>query len=416
MARTLRDGTSTQTTFEQDAVEAVSLARETYARVIELKCPGSKAVSAVAQALGIHRKLAWQLVKVAYSEDPFVAAKHMPSPRSVEAITSAVRKQGMDDALVEAIHRASLRFQSLMTTHAADRAEFDMLVESHCRDGDHQDDHRWRQHSFEGNSFTWGAHCKTLLALSIMAPSDERDRHFHMVQVRGLLGFRQTRPGVRWVVNQSVAVDDEKRPESGMRRQALDPTAAAAHNGVPVLPEFCSNPVPQLVRSAGPDGMMQDEFVSGEVGLQGERTLVTGEVLRDIAPTHATEHDKIAHFGSAVRTPTEMLHFDLFVRVGLFGEVQRELCVFSDIAASVSFAESDKLVVRESISHLGCGLGMAQAPDLPAYHDLLRSVFRRMALDPSEYELYRIRIAYPPFPATVMVRHPLLPMQSIDPL
>ncbi len=392
------------------------MARETYARVIELKCPGSKAVSAVAEALGIHRKLAWQLVKVAYSEDPFVAAKHMPSARSVEVIAKAALKHGMDREVIDAIRRASDSFQALMNTHAADRAEFDILIESHCRDGDHHDDQRWRQLSFEGNSFTWGAHCKTLLALSIMLPSEDQERHFHMAQIRGLMGFRQTRPGVRWVVNQSIAVDDEKRPESGMLRQPLDHEAAAAHSGVPVLPGFCSDPMPTLERTATPDGMMQDEFVSAEVGLQGERTLVTGEVLRNIAPTHATDHDRTAHFGSAIRTPSEMLHFDFFVRAGLFGDVERELCVFSDIASSVSFAESDKLLVRDSISRLGRGLGMAQAPDLPAYHDLLRYAFDRLRADPSEYELYRIRIAYPPFPATVMIRHPLLPKQSIQPL
>lgn len=403
------------TSFERDTVEAVSLAKDSYSKVIELKCPGSKAVSAVAERLGIHRKLAWQLIKVAYSEDPFVAAKHMPSARSVEALSNAARERGVDPALIEAIDGASQRFQSLITRHAADRAEFEMLIESHCGDGEHQDDHRWRQMSYEGNSFTWGAHCKTLLALSIMTPSMERERYFHMVQVRGLMGFRQTRPGVRWVVNQSVAVDDEKRPESGMRREPLDPRAAAAHSGVPVLPEYCSDPVPELARTPTPDGMMQDEFVSGSVGLQGERTLVTGEILRDIAPTHATEHDKTAHFGSAVRTPAEMLHFDMFVRAGLFGDVRRELCVFSDTASSIAFGESDELMVRESISELGRGLAMTQAPDLPGYHDLASAVFGRLSLDPDDYELYRIRIAYPPFPSTVMVRHPLLSRELIQP-
>ncbi|MFG0293724.1 MAG: hypothetical protein ACF8MJ_11325 [Phycisphaerales bacterium JB050] len=402
--------------FERDAVEAISLARDAYSKIIEHKCPGSKAVSAVADTLGIHRKLAWQLIKVAYSEDPFVAAKHMPSTRSVEALSKAAKRQGVDDSLVRAIHGANARFQSLISTHAADKAEFDMLVDSHCSDGEHQDDERWRQHSYEGNSFTWGAHCKTLLAMCIMVPSLERERHFHMVQVRGLMGFRQTRPGVRWVVNQSVAVDDEKRPESGMRREALDPVAAEAHNGVPVLPEYCSDPVPELGRTPTPDGMMQDEFVSGQVGLQGERTLVTAEILRNIAPTHATEYDKTAHFGSSVRTPTEMLHFDLFVHAGLFGDVKRELCVFSDVASSIAFGESDELFVREKISLLGRGLSMTHAPDLPGYHDLASDVFARLALNPEDYELYRIRIAYPPFPATIMVRHPLLPKDQIQPV
>jgi hypothetical protein len=411
-----QDSSRNSRAFERDTVDTVAIARDAYSKIIELKCPGSRAVSAVADTLGIHRKLAWQLIKVAYSDDPFVAAKHMPSARSIEALSKAAKKRGVESDLLDAIRSASERFQSLMSTHAADKIEFDMLIDSHCADREQRDEERWRQHSYEGNSYTWGAHCKTLLALSILAPSREHERHFHMAQVRGLMGFRQTRPGVRWVVNQSVAVDDEKRPESGMRREALDPKAAKQHNDVPVLPEYCSEPVPELVRTPAPDGMMQDEFVSGRVGLQGERTLVTGEVLRDIAPTHATEFDKTAHFGSAIRTPAEMLHFDLFVREGLFGNVRRELCVFSDVASSVAFGESDELTVAESISVLGRGLSMTHAPDLPGYHDLARDVFARLALDPDDYELFRIRIPYPPFPATVMVRHPLLPEEQIPPL
>jgi len=38
----------------------------------------------------------------------------------------------------------------------------------------------------------------------VLMPSDDRDDHFHAAQIRGLMGFRQTRPGMRWVVNQSV--------------------------------------------------------------------------------------------------------------------------------------------------------------------------------------------------------------------
>lgn len=416
MPRPVQSRNAASDAFARDTVETVAVARDAYSKIIEMKSPGSRAVSAVADTLGIHRKLAWQLIKVAYSDDPFVAAKHMPSARSIEALSKAAKKRGVDVALLDAIRSASDRFQALMSVHAADKVEFEMLIDSHCADQDQRDDERWRQQSYEGNSYTWGAHCTTLLALSILAPSRVRDRHFDMAQIRGLMGFRQTRPGVRWVVNQSVAVDDEKRPESGMRREALDPEAAGKHNGVPVLPEYCSDPVPELARTPLPDGMMQDEFVSAEVGLQGERTLVTAEVLRDVAPTHATEQDKTAHFGSAIRTPTETLHFDMFVCAGLFGDVNRELCVFSDVASSIAFAESDELRVGDSISRLGRGLSMVHAPDLPGYQHLASDIFERLSLDPSDYELYRIRIPYPPFPATVMLRHQLLPKDQIEPL
>lgn len=400
---------TTANRFETDTIAAVSFARDAYARIIEEKCPGSKAVTAVCDAFGIHRKLAWQLIKVAYAEDPFIAAKHMPTSKSAKVWIKAAQKSGIHKELVDLIRDADTRFQTLIDTHATSKSEFEILIESCSQSHDAQSEERWRQLAYEGNSFTFGARCKVLLAMCVLMPSDDREDFFHSVQIRGLMGFRQTRPDVRWVINQSVAVDDDAKHESAMQRVAIDPDEALAHNGVPVLREFCSDPMPALMRSKTHDGMMQDEFLSSHVGLMGERTLVTGEVLRNIAPTHAMPNDKVAHFGSIVRTPSEMLHFDLFVKAGLFGKVERELRVFSDIASSIAFADSDALNVSDQITKLGRGVSLAQAPDLPGYQSLARDVFGRLGIDPNEYELFRIRMPYPPIPTTVMFKHELLP-------
>lgn len=395
--------------FRREMVGAVTQIREAYARMLELRCPGSKTVSEVGAAFGIHRKLAWQVIKVAYAEDALVASRHMPTGKSNQLFLAAARSRGVAEPLVSAAAEAFARFEQVVEAHAADRNEFEMMVESFAGAGDVASEEKWRQHSFLGNSFTLGAHCRVLLAMCVLMPSEDREHYFHSVQVRGLIGFRQTRAGVRWVVNQSVVLDDNSCQGEGMDRMALDPAAAAAHNGVPVMPEFCSDPVPALSRRPGAGGVVQDEFQSLEIGSLGERTLVTGEILRNIAPVHATERDRVAHFGTAVRTPTEMLHFDLFVRAGLFGAVERELRVFSDLASPVSFEEQDALSVSDRIVSMGRGVGLAQAPDLPGYADLASSVFDRLGVDASDYELYRVRMAYAPMPTTVMVKHALLP-------
>lgn len=400
--------------FEADIIQAVAQVREAYARAIESYCPGAKSVSEVSDALGVHRKLAWQIMKVAYADDPFVAARHMPVARSLQTWLGVARDQGVSEDLLRATREAGNQFEAVVSRHASSRAEFDMMIDSFAGAVDIHAEERWRQLAFEGNSYTLGAHCRVLMALCILMPSDDRPLHFHAVQIRGIMGFRQTRKGIRWVINQSVALDDSAQSEIGMQRAAIDPEAARAHNGVPVLPEFCSNPMPALSRSAGPDGMMQDEFLPSCVGTQGERTLVTGEILRNIAPVHATPNDDAAHFGSAVRTPAQMLHFDLFVAAGLFGDVQRELRVFSDLASPVSFDEQDALSVSDQVVDMGRGVSLAQTPDIPGYTDLASTIFTRLHMTPADYELYRVRMAYPPMPTTVMLKHELLPIESFE--
>lgn len=394
--------------FEAEAVRAIAQVRDAFARIIEVKCPGSTAVTGLCEAFGIHRKLAWQVSKVAYTEDPFAAALHMPSEKGVAQWLRAAEAAGVPGGLVEAARAAGERFESLAEAHTSSRTELDMLLESCGPGGDAESAARWRQQAFVGNSYTWGAHCRVLLAMCVLTPSEDRESHFHAAQVRGLVGFRQTRPGVRWVVNQSVVADDEARTATGLEREPLDSVGAALHEGVPVLPGFCSVPMPALSRRVGLDGMVHDEFVAGPVGQTGERTLVTGELVRNIGPVHATAQDKVAHFGTAVRTPAERLHFDLFVWRGLFGEVARELRVFSDLASPIAFDDADALSVPEGVVALGAGVRVAHTPDLPGYADLAAAVFTRLGTDPDDYDLYRITMAYPPMPTTVMVRHELL--------
>lgn len=399
--------------FEADTIAAVTQIRDAYARIIETKCPGSKAVTAVSEAFGIHRKLAWQVVKVAYAEDPFVATRHMPPGKSLGVWLDSARAVGVDGALIDTAQSACDRLARVIDTHASSRAEFEMLIESFGQACDVATEEKWRQHAFMGNSFTLGVQCRVLLAMCVLMPSEDKEDYFHSVQVRGMMGYRQTRPGVRWVLNQSVALDDASRHEIMMTRRAIDPQAAERHNGVPVMPEYCSDPVPRLARHRTPEGLMQDELLASDVGLTGQRTLVTGEILRNIAPVYETENDKVAHFGSAVRIPAEMLHFDLFVRRGLFGDVERELCVFSELASAVTFDQRDRISVSAEISRMGRGVSLAQAPDIAGYPDLARSVFGRLSIDPSDYELHRIRMAYPPLPATVTMKHVLLPRDGV---
>jgi hypothetical protein len=395
--------------FSSDTIEAVTRVREACARIIETKCPESKAVTAVSDAFGIHRKLAWQVVKVAYADDPFVATRHMPPSKSMQLWLQSAQGAGIENDLIDHAREAFERLELVIKTHAGSRAEFEMLIESVGEASDTQTEEKWRQHSFLGNSFTLGVQCRVLMSLNVLLPSRDRKDYFHSAQIRGLIGYRQTRPDVRWVVNQSVLIDDDQQDAGGVSREPLDPEGAQRSGGVPIISEFCSDPTPPMRRIKVDHGMMQDELLSGEVGLTGQRTLVTGEMLRNVAPTYATSAGRRAHFGVAVRIPTEMLHFDLFVYKGLFGEVERELRVFSELVSGITFDELDAIRVSDEIRKLGRGVSLAQAPDIAGYPDIARSIFGRLDADPADFELYRIRMAYPPMPATVVYRHPMLP-------
>jgi hypothetical protein len=282
-----------------------------------------------------------------------------------------------------------------------------MLLESFSSSPEEPAEEKWREKAFLGNSFIWGAQAKTQVSMSILHPSASRPGWIDIAQVRGLIGLRRTRPNVHWLVNQSVVIDDREAVETDLTRTPLDETAARDMGGVPIIPPFCSDPLPQLRRRPLDRGLINDELLPAPVGFQGQQNVVTGEVIRNLAPAHATHKNKRAHFGAVARTPTETFLLDHFVHRDLFPGVERELCVFGELNSPVTLDDDDLLPVSETIVPRGRGLGVARTPAVPGYLDLLRWVFAALGWNAADFDLHRVQLAYPPVPSSVMIRHPL---------
>ncbi|MBL1218123.1 MAG: hypothetical protein D8M59_11580 [Planctomycetes bacterium] len=408
-------------TFEADIEAHVPWIQDLLASVLEATCgQGDVPITAICERLGIHRKLAWQVRNVAYSPDPFRAVRYMPTEAGLNTLAASIGGQcGMPD-LAESVRLAGQTYARLVEVHAGDRTSMEMLVESCATaaaaatagpgsEGDESADIKWRERSFQGNSFTWGAYAKTQLSASVLNYSAAKPGWFDQVQVRGLMSLKRVRPNVRWIVGQSVVIDgDDPNPRAPVR-EPIDAAAAAEMGGVPLLPEFCSSPLPQLERRPAEQGLLNDELLPAPVGTIGQQTIVTGEVIRALAPAYATSHNKRALFGAVVRTPSEVFMYDQFVHRDLFPGVERELCVFSELNSQIAQDESDRLPISAAIEHRGCGIGSARSPDVPGYMKLLQYVFDCMGWEPREFELYRIRVPYPPMPSSVVIRHPLPP-------
>jgi hypothetical protein len=73
----------------------------------------------------------------------------------------------------------------------------------------------------------------------------------------------------------------------------------------------------------------------------------------------------------------------------------------------VAFAESDRLRLHAELTDLGMGLDRTQCREVSGYGRLMREVFARLGHDPADFRVHRVRIQYPPMPASVMVRFEL---------
>jgi len=390
--------------FERDVAHVVERVRGLFTSVIEAVCSGGPRAHEIAEAFRIHRKLGWQIWNVAYGRGRIGAIRHMPSRRGIQAWLKAAKETGVPDDLLGQIEQASELFESLQHTHATDREMLEMMIESCDPRFDKRAEEKRRKQAFVGNSFIWGVRANTYLTTLVLHPS-RREGYFDMARVHGLIGLVRMRPNVRWPFAQAVVHSGEG--ERFPTREPLVVSEFTRRSGVPLIPEFCSQPLPPVQRREGQYGMLEDELLPGPMGQTGESTVVTGEVVRELAPKYKTQPGEDAMFGTGVRTPCETLVYDHLVHRSVFPKLERDLRVFSELISPVSRDERDLLQVSEQIQDLGRGTARLRIAEIPRYMELMNVVLAKIGCKADDFSLFRVRMRYPPLPVAVMLHHDL---------
>jgi hypothetical protein len=387
--------------------DSLGLLRSTFVAIIEAVCGGSPRAQDVTDSFAVHRKLGWQIWNVAYADDPLAGVRYLPNARGIELWRTSATLRGVPSELLTQLDSVVEQFNRVISTHAEDRDMLEMMLESGSNRLDEAAEVRWRKHAFTGNSFIWGVRAKTLLATVLLHPS-QRDGFFDMVRIHGLIDLIRTRSSVRWPFSQSIVQTDDG-VERTPRRQPLVDSDAVRQLGVPLLEEFCSRPLPPVQRRTSEIGMLEDELLPGPAGQTGASTVITAEIVREVAPVYPTCAGEVALFGAGVRTPGEVLVSDHFVHRELFKGVTRELCVFGELISNTTRDERDRIPAAEKLQHLGRGIQRVRTAEVPRYAELLERVFEQTGWKAEDFDVYRVRMRYPPIPVSVMVRHEMPP-------
>jgi hypothetical protein len=193
----------------------------------------------------------------------------------------------------------------------------------------------------------------------------------------------------------------------------LDPPAdpPGEHPRVPLLREFCSQPLPRFRRVSRADGWLEDQLVPGEVGIKGAVTCITGDAMRSIAPAHRCGHDRHMQSLAVQHTPCETLLFDLFAHESLFGRMEPKFCVYSELDGPANIPDWDEavdlLLTTETVTYLGKGSVVAHTPHVPRYAEMIRYTFEKLGLDGERFDVYRVEMAYPIIPTVGVMAYPL---------
>lgn len=400
--------------FEQHAEAVLRSLRTAFAAIIEELPHSVERPQELSRALRIDRNLGWKINKLVQSPNPFLAAQHVPGSAAIQIFLDAAKRRNVSRASVDAARAALKDYEQLVREHAGDRASLDMMMTSCAPKGRERMDLTHRRAAFRSNSYIWGIQAKTQLKTDLLHPAGEAGM-LDIAALRGFIGLRRIRANVTWTVARARCANDDGSLRRELNREPLDPgvRALGGEQPVPLLREFCSKPLPRFRRVGGPHGFLQDKIVEGPVGNKGALNCVTGEVVRAAVPYYRDQHNLHADLIARVRTPCEQLVFDQLVHEDLFGRESPELVVYSELSDDTpapAFRE-ERLVlpVCDTVEYLGKGPDVLHTPAVPRYAEMARFVFDQLGWDGDRFNVFRVRMAFPPIPTSVVMQRVLPP-------
>lgn len=359
--------------------------------------------------LGIDPKLAWNIGRCIEETDPFAAAQFLPGPKGLKKLLDAAIRHQTPVELANAARTASDRFNNIVRLQAGTRRNFNLLMAGNSKTVRPSAALEHRRRAFEGCSYIFGVHARTIFRSCIAMPSTDPER-WDFATIRGIVDFCRVRPNVAWRVTVPVSVDADRTYHHEVNREPIDPNVSADDTILPLMLDHCTQPVPKFRVVKGAFGRDEYEFVSDSVGVDSRITCITGEMLRRFEPKYRSDVYDDLCFSFPIRTPANTLVFDVILHRGLFDTseaLRAEL--YNDLFAGgpgFYYEESDRLPLHESVEYLGAGPEVAVTPDIPGYFEMLKLTLDRYGCKHDEYDVHRVRIEYPPITTQLLVRRP----------
>ena len=392
--------------FEDEAGQVLGRFRSAFADIIAALPGEITRPQELTRALGIDKKLGWKIANVVQSPDPFEIAQHVPGRSGLQIFLNAAKKKKISQEYINAAQDAILEYERLIDIHAGDRATLEMMLLSHAKQGRERVDSEYRRAAFRSNSYIWGIQARTQFRAYFLNPSSNSDL-LDLVSVRGFVGLRRIRAGVPWVIHRAKIVDDDGVQRRSIRTEPLVPPIDDETHGVPLLPEFCTKPLPKMRRVTVRPGFIDHEIIEGQVGNTASATCVMAESVRESIPHYREQHNRCMELVTRVNTPCEHLIFDQIVRADVFGDALPTLAVYSELTGETPqkflAGGRSRLPVYEKVAPLGRASASLHAAEIPRYSDITRFVFDRMGWDARQFNVFRVHMEFPPIPTAIVV-------------
>lgn len=402
--------------FREHAAGVMSRVRNSFAELLAALPEACARPQDLRRAMRINTKLAWQAHTIAHGGDPFLAAEHVPGAEGVNILLQAARAKGVSAEVLRRVEEAVAGFHALIQVHADSRQSLEMMLSGLTVRGRERADQQHRRAAFNANGYLFGVQANVQIKTDFLRLAPDSSRMMHLATLRGFMGLKRLRPNVPCLLANSLWANMEGEAWESERRPLVELTEEQRRAfGEGAIPEFCSPSMPPVRRLQRDDGSFDFELTAGDVGNAAQVNWMMGELRSRPVGRGAGEVGEpsvpVTSGAMALRlfTPCKQLIFDNFIHRDTFvAPCRPRLIVRSNLEhhdaglPTLGHARS-VLPALEEPEYLGTGPDVAAAAEVPRYSALVRSVFEKTGWDPSEFDVYRLRMQYPPVPTSMLM-------------
>jgi hypothetical protein len=353
----------------------------------------------VTRRFGVNRNLAWHISRLLRDDDILDTVPMVPRAGAADILLESMKRAGAPIDLVYAARRAFEDFDTMVETHAGDRADLDLLLDSMGRGNESLE--LSRKLAFKGNSGLLGMQVATRLTIQCIGPSATDPDMYDAIQIAGLCDVKRFRSIESWPVARIGRYNRESTPSVAPSRVPIDPTCTDTPG---LMHAFCEGSMPAIATRQRGDGQYYD-IGSGPVGKRGQFTCHFGFIQRNFVCKYAVGSVGCATIAAAITMPAERLQFDLFVHESVPGPVERRALVYAKTwdDSSGALDPTAILPIPANVIDLGPG-GQHGSPFVNRYADLIAATFSAAQWDPARFRCHRVMLEFPPMSSVVAMQ------------
>lgn len=364
------------------------------------------------QHFGTNAVFSHRLSSALRKGDPLAAMLQLPGPQPLRQFIRKAERKGLASEALKEAHRATDEFEHLIRDVAGDRSNLDVMVGAWLPDERTRYELAAKQSAYRGLCQLKGVATDVAYTAVFFHPGSDPDMHDTAI-IRGLLGFRRVRPGVRYT--QPIRQYGRHMQQAFVEASLDDVPLSDDPSGM-VLDRF-STRSPERVRFEPVDGgtVLTWDWASS-VGLPSSCDLVFANLRRNGARRHVLpESDRrIAASVQAVSLPIRVMVFDILLADGAYPGWTPNVRVVEIGSGGVPDPQDQLsgytvLDTSESIEPMGVGINRFRAGDIPNYLEVLQYTCDRLGWDPGAFRGYRARIEYPIYGTAIQSVFPLSP-------